>query len=131
MISEQVKEIREYADSYYKADFGREGIVKVLRQAADTIEALSAKLSAANMERSETYYNDSCIPCKERLPEVEKFYIVTYKFDDEKDLRCHELYYGIADNDIEAGWYIDDDCTRLYKQFTVIAWQPLPESYKT
>lgn len=69
------------------------------------------------------------IPCSERLPEEERFYIVTYKFDDEKNYKCHELYYGVADGENDASWYIDDDCERLYKPFTVIAWQPLPEAY--
>ncbi len=69
------------------------------------------------------------IPCSERLPEEERFYIVTYKFDDEENYKCHELYYGVADGENDAGWYIDDDCERLYKPFTVIAWQPLPEAY--
>lgn len=53
MISEQVNELREYADGYKKSDFGVDGIVKLLYQAADTIEALSAKLKTANEELEE------------------------------------------------------------------------------
>ncbi len=70
------------------------------------------------------------IPCSEQLPEEESFYIVTYRFDNDEELKCHELYYGVADGEIEAGWHIDDDCERLYKPFTVIAWQSLPEAYR-
>lgn len=44
-ISEQVKELREVAEMYEGLDGG-----KILSEAADTIEALSAKL--ADMERS-------------------------------------------------------------------------------
>lgn len=55
MISEQVKELR-IAEETCK-QMGREGIAKFLRQAADTIEALSAKLAAENMERSDRYYD--------------------------------------------------------------------------
>lgn len=53
-ISEQVKELRRYVETYEKQPFGREveGTVKVLSDAADTIESLSAKLEEANMERS-------------------------------------------------------------------------------
>lgn len=51
-ISEQVKELRETAELFDKIDDGR----RMLLQAADTIEALSAKLAAANMERSDRYY---------------------------------------------------------------------------
>ncbi len=64
--------------------------------------------------------------CRDRLPEEGRFYIAAYKFDDEKYIKCHELYYGFADGEIDPGWYIDDDCERLYKPFTAIAWMPLP-----
>lgn len=92
----------------------------------NSIEILNNAIS--ELERKQK--NDGWVPCSERLPEEERFYIVTYKFDDEEIYKCHELYYGVADGEINAGWYIDDDCERLYKPFTVIAWQPLPEKYK-
>lgn len=44
-ISEQVKELREVAEMYEGLDGG-----KILSEAADTIEALSAKLETANKE---------------------------------------------------------------------------------
>lgn len=56
MISEQVKELRRYSElclQYCNEKRAKE----LLKEAADTIEALSAKLAAANMERSEVYYN--------------------------------------------------------------------------
>lgn len=52
MISEQVKHLRniyQYGTTY-------EETKKAIEQAADTIETLSAKLAAANMERSDRYY---------------------------------------------------------------------------
>lgn len=50
MISEQVKELREYTNVSL---YARECETKeLLKQAADTIESLSAKLQAANRERS-------------------------------------------------------------------------------
>ena len=69
------------------------------------------------------------IPCSKKLPEAEKFYIVTYRFGDETFLKCHELYYGTADGRTEPGWYLGDDYEELYKPFIVIAWQLLPEPY--
>lgn len=48
MISEQVKELRELADGYKMAD--RPLAANTIYQAADTIEALSAKLQEANMD---------------------------------------------------------------------------------
>lgn len=56
MISEQVKELR-IAEETCK-QMGREGIAKFLRQAANTIETLSAKLAEENMDRSDRYYGD-------------------------------------------------------------------------
>lgn len=63
LISKQIEELRAYA-----AD--RKGeLAKMVSDAADTIESLSEKLSAANMERSSQYYNDGWIPVTDRLPE--------------------------------------------------------------
>lgn len=52
MISEQVKELKWYA-SYQDC----EKVKKMMYQAADIIESLSAKLQAANTERTKKYYN--------------------------------------------------------------------------
>lgn len=49
MISEQVKELRELADDMEKY-VGLRPKPRILREAANTIESLSAKLRAANME---------------------------------------------------------------------------------
>lgn len=72
----------------------------------------------------------SWIPCSKKLPEAGKFYIVTYRFEDETFLKCHELYYGTADGKTEPGWYLDDEGQELYKPFEVTAWQPLPEPFE-
>jgi hypothetical protein len=63
LISKQIDELRAYA----KDSNGE--LAKLISDAADTIEVLSAKLSVANMERSSQYYNDGWISCSERLPE--------------------------------------------------------------
>lgn len=55
MISEQVKELRRYSElclQYCNEKRAKE----LLKEAADTIEALSAKLAGANRERSDRYY---------------------------------------------------------------------------
>lgn len=64
MISEQVKKLRKLADDMEKY-VGLTPKPHILREAADTIEALSAKLPAANTERSA----EDCgkwIPCKNK-----------------------------------------------------------------
>lgn len=57
MITRQVSALRDLAElqniSYHKS---------IINRAADTIESLSAKLAAANMERSESYYNSQWVP---------------------------------------------------------------------
>lgn len=54
-ISEQIKELRKYSELYLQY-CNEKRAKELLSEAADTIETLSAKLSAANMER-EVYYN--------------------------------------------------------------------------
>lgn len=56
MISEQVKELRIVSETYRQ--IGKELSAEYLSKAADTIESLSAKLAAANMERSDRYYGN-------------------------------------------------------------------------
>lgn len=64
-ISEQVKELREVAEMYEGLDGG-----KILSEAADTIEALSAKL--ADMERSAEDCGGGWIECESgKLPDKE------------------------------------------------------------
>lgn len=54
-IREQVKKLRRLAKAYRRRPYGREimGAEEALSKAADTIEALTAKLAAVNMERSD------------------------------------------------------------------------------
>ena len=73
-ISEQVKELREYADdisSVFKED--SDVLKGTFKEAADTIESLSAKLQAANMERSDQRLDNGWIYCDDgkNLPEEE------------------------------------------------------------
>ena len=94
MISQLVEKLKKYAEQYDLPPFGREimGTKELLLQAANTIEALSAKLAAdydgvwiveGNMERlTERTGNGKAIPrmdlksnghqkCMERLAEYE------------------------------------------------------------
>lgn len=91
MITEQIKTLRLYAEmlgdaSIVKGDntnlFGK----KLVSNAADTIEELSTKLHASNMERPSQYYHGGWIPCEERLPQLDGqwqcgSYIVTVIID--------------------------------------------------
>lgn len=69
-ISEQVKELRDGSDVYKVGGFPE--VSKLLKNAADTIESLSAKLQAANMERSVEDCGGGWIECESgKLPDKE------------------------------------------------------------
>ena len=112
LITKQIKRLREYADN-------RKGeIADICREAADTIEMLSEKVRAANMERSSAYYNGGWIPVSERLPEEPGTYLVTI------DYKKHGT--GITTlwfHNKEIGW-------DLSVIDAVIAWQPLPKPFQ-
>lgn len=89
MISEQVKELRRKTKR-----IGFTGIGVMLMQAADTIEALSAKLQADN--------GGGWIACEDRLPEektnpvTQDFYEyqVTFQCEYAKDVRHYKFGNG-------------------------------------
>ena len=140
MISELVENLRDYANGSLQY-FLPKYICESLNQAADTIEELSAKLSASQMARSSQYYNGGWVPCEERLPEehdscLAKWYgtnrwnaetmwrkqsddvLVTMEFED--GTRKTEKM-----NTHDGKWFYD-----IYVvKFKVIAWRPLPEPY--
>lgn len=112
MLSEQVNKIRKVAKCIYLAtDKEVAGdIASTLKQAADTIEALSEKLQAANMKN-----DGGWIPCEDRLPEIRKPVLIC----DAKGNVC-----------IRQIMRIDELGMVWWSQYsTAIAWQPLPEPY--
>lgn len=136
MVSELVKELREYAKGFKNSPYGREigGIEKLLIQAADTIEELSAKVARQSMERSSQYYGGGWIPCSERLPDDSlHFVLVTVKamvdggtHDGEYikivGIACYSDFY--CKWDLYTGYSIKDYGAE------VLAWQPLPPKYE-
>lgn len=61
LISELIQQLR--SESEWQQSGGDDGLAKMLNGAADTIEELSAKLAAANMERSEKNTESKCHNC--------------------------------------------------------------------
>jgi len=122
MINEQTNKLREISHSlelFPIHDFSETSTV--IREAADTIESLSAKLAAANMEQSEAYYNDGWVYCGDRnnLPDKTGFYMVT------KEIReTGERFTRKSCFDAEKGW--NDPLNFV----DIVAWQPLPLEYK-
>ena len=121
LTSKQIDELRAYAKD-------RKGeLAKLINDAADTIEVLSAKLHASQMERSSQYYHGGWIPVTERLPEENGLYLVTVNAQN-RPVRIYE--YAPWEMDEERKYWINDcdDHSHVFNHF-VKAWMPMPEPY--
>lgn len=130
MISEQVADLREKAQIFEDSGCATNGIVKTFREAADTIEELSAKLATANMERSTAYYNDGWIPCSSgRMPENGQTVVVTIGPTDTYRHMAVLIYYKtkperFTDNDWQGKGFYHYIWGDWVKRDNVIAWMP-------
>lgn len=146
MISEQTQALRRYVTN-------DERLQDLLRDSAYIIEELSAKLEAANMERSTTYYNGGWIPASEKLPDDKttvlatiwhKRWIADYDSGNEEWWTEHPEYYEVCTVYRDGDEYIKiDDADHgnityvpilqeenlAYPIEVVTAWMPLPERY--
>lgn len=120
MLSEQIKELRNY-ERIFKGDRLDGNLSIIFKEAADTIESLSAKLQAANMEWSA----EDCggwIRCKERLPETVEY----MKFEPTPYMKRLEIAYMTDTVEYLIGFY--DGSKWLDKHHNiiknVIAWKP-------
>ena len=137
MIRKRVKELRNTSDNIriLKLD----GYAKIISEAADTIETLSAKLAAVNMERSV----EGCggwIPCNEKMPKEHDSIFAKLKSTD----KWRDAMFEKTSNEVNVTIEFEDG-KRAVKtlhtiderwnegnrglKFKVIAWQPLPEPY--
>lgn len=121
MISELVEKLRRYA-RFSKTN--TPSWSEAMTQAADTIEELSAKLSASQMERSSQYYHGGWIPCEEQMPEI----TIEDRYSDDMFVALKwwngDITYEIAWHNVGGGWSCDSENCK------VIAWRPLPEPYR-
>ena len=123
LISKQIDALRAYAKK-------RKGeLSKLISDAADTIELLSAKLHASQMERSSQYYHGGWIPCDERLPETEEQVLiyawnVHYVLAKYKEIRTCDGVYKMA--------WVTEDAYSIPQEIKheVICWRHLPEPYR-
>ena len=125
LISKQIEELRVYAKE-------RKGeLAKLINDAADTIEMLSVKLHASQMERSSQYYNNGWLPVDEMKPDNNDWDWVIGQIR-EKDSGYLWIPNVVEYREAKDDWYIEgigwlksnpDDA------FEVIAWMPLPKKY--
>lgn len=123
MLSEQTNKIRKVSKCVYlAADKEVAGdISSTLNQSADAIEALSAKLQAANTENGGGW-----IACEDRLPPQPK---ENHIFDG-KPLEIYLVSVKDDDYSFRAFWngkFFTDGFSKLQN---VEAWQYLPEPYR-
>lgn len=114
-ISEQVKELRYKADIFEKSGYAVDGIVKAFREAADTIESLSAKL--ADMEQSAEDCGGGWIPCdKDNLPDKEVLCCD----------QCGEMILGYVSEDktSDTGFCAENDNVYMYN---CVKWMEKPK----
>jgi len=123
-ISEQVKELRNLAD-YFQRQNRDYYTAPALSEAANTIEALSAKLQAANMER---YYNGGWILCEDRLPEEGMKVLVWFEYF--RYGEYNRLFQTIGISYTYNGqWSGFVNGSSGWDKLSILAWQPLPEPY--
>lgn len=121
MTSEQVRRLREFAKTLTYADE-----YNLIKDAADTIEELSAKLHTSQMERSSQYYNGGWIPVSERIPDVGSEVLVCFDFKGKRSVYISHFY---GDGEFHG---LDDEYLtsegRKYRK--AVAWMHLPEPWK-
>lgn len=122
MISEQVKELRIVAETYRQ--IGKVVSAEYLSKAADTIEALSKKLQAANMENGSGW-----IACEERLPNNYQDVLVSGEGIVMKAQFINSVFEG-EDPDFYAMLTDEKMIGAEDTTFKALAWQPLPEPYR-
>lgn len=125
-ISEQVKELREKANYINEMGTTYPSVIRLLNEAADTIESLSAKL--ADMERSVEDCGGGWIPCKERLPEDGVDVLVWFEYFRYGEYDRLFQTKGISYT-FNGEWSGFVNGSSGWNQLRIIAWQPLPEPY--
>lgn len=107
MLSEQVKELRSYANVSL---YAREGKVReLLREAVDTIESLSAKL-AENMEWSEGYY--------EMRKELAEQHNKAFELISKMPLEGNEVWHGYVSGIMQTLGYLIDSMDKLDRHYS-------------
>lgn len=116
MISVLTEKLRELENDPEIDCYGIRELNNICAQAADTIEALSAKLAAANMERSDRYCGGGWISCEDRLSDKEVLCCD----------QCGEMILGYIaeDEGSETGFSAENDSEYMYN---CVKWMEKPK----
>lgn len=130
ILSEQVKELRDISKKIKTGRYITDSTIgKNLEQAADTIEALSAKLSEENMDRSDRYYGSGWIACEDELPEDGVDVLVWFEYFRYGEHNRLFQTKGISYT-FNGKWSGFVNGSSGWMELRIIAWQPLPEDYR-
>ena len=123
LITEQVCELREFSKKIWGASINE--VKDLMVKAADTIEELSKKLAAVNMERSTAFRNGGWIPAEERTPEnPDEIVLILVSGKPRRNIWLNEAY-ELAQYDPEDGWIIW--AYPEWRKPEVIKWLHMPE----
>lgn len=128
MLSHQIEQLKDLQHRMKTSDKHNPTDWNLINGAIDTIESLSAKLSVANMERSERYYGGGWIACESRLPQNSETGIYDMQL---VTLDNGDVCLGVYRND-DKEWLtrMSDGETLYTNEHKVLAWQPLLQPYK-
>ena len=115
-----IEKLEEEKMSYFLtiANTGDEKLDYAYEQVGDALD------KAIEIVKQETeQYNNGWIPCSEKLPELRKDVLVTVKYTG--FMGMHGYWIKTGHMEAENDWW--GDCTGG----EVIAWQPLPEPYRS
>lgn len=120
MISEQIKELREIAKNW-NPNTPINPVSVVLDKAADTIESLSAKLQAANMEKDQRLDN-GWVYCDEWLPSMVEY----MELEPTPHMKRIEVAYMTDSVEYLIGFYDGSKWMDKHHNIikNVIAWKP-------
>lgn len=104
----------------YFCKYAQGGCRHLYNNEKDCMECV-VELSKEIVQEVAEEYNSGWIPCSERLPEEDGFYLATL---DGEIAGEEKPFSGLAE--FENGKWVDDD--EDYQ--CIIAWQPIPEPYK-
>ena len=122
-VDKVVEQMEEYVKESSNVDYNRAMIEAIEIVKSGGIEELSAKLQAANMERSAEECGGEWISCRDRLPDVEVS-------ENVKTGMCKDNGERFLITDVD-GYVYESTFWVAEQRFEdeAIAWQPLPEPY--